>query len=1293
MRKCKIRGLSLLMTLVLAGSTVFTDSGMRTVKAEDKEVVAAVSPWAYYDGIMDNSKTYTERGYQYASEVTGSNATYQGALLSDVDLSMYKEIRFAVKSDGSAYYEIGGAIENSWNLSAGNGNKWIEIKLTVENNAFRLYSPGWTEYTYPLDMNLSELQMRFGTTGTFLMTEVRGILRDDATDTLKVVADNFSTHTGTFDSAERPVHQATGSTLADTAWTAAEYSLTSVQLETYEKLLFYIRKTTDDTAAWFESAGYFGITALKTKWVELKMTRNDDGTWKLYFGGKVSQESVALSELSQITAKFGTASYAFSEVFGVKRAGLTYETGDVNEDLSVDIRDLCFEKKAVKAYEEHGTCPAGCDIVRDNALNDRDMGKLRNILLTGEVVAASKSWANAKGSSDDNALSEVKGMGYEHTTKTGNGDETYTLESNLMADLDVSIYSEIRFAVKSDGAAYWQFRESDAETDIAAGNSTEWVEIKFVDEGNDRDYLQCYVNGAWNKAQLKKNGNLSDYKMMYNMGGTLLMTEVRGTLRKDVTGKTQVIRDCMRDGSGTVSYTELPIYGADKATLFENLGWNHSTTLPDISLSSYGMVKFYVKNMTGNTQYLGVTNDKNNWESKEKAYGQSWAEVRFQLNENSKWDVYIGGEKILSSLDITNTNQIYISYGNNVTCYISEVFAADRSFFVTSREILSSDGSMQYALQYDSTYDFAAEEFIKYMKESTGADFSASEATKKIVIGTQYAVDNQMDFSKLTTDHGYVIQESGNDLYVYGRTVQGTLNGVYELLNRAIGLEIYTDDCYTFSYQTGTAIQVDVKDSDSVFNPKIDYNFDLNGETRNHASYRKRLGYVLDYEVLGGSAHAETSFVKDTSYFTGTLTNGHMPLDEKTAKEAAKWLYETGVRNNKREEYLFGLSDDRAWNDSTEAGQARTDQYVTFMNLLVKELSTIMKNSEPDRTISVILVAYANTVKAPSVTMEPQDNVRMSVMYAPSSANWYKSMKDEVNQSVPVGDDAGKTVFTYHVTEEFTKWKNAVKETGDIYLWTYHTYFDNYLSPFDCFDSLYENYKLAAEMGVKGVYDNVQYNNAVASDWNRLKVYLRSELVKYPDMTKDEYNERIDKFIKAYFGPSADLMKTAFTSERTILNGVYENNKANANVFRQNYGCGQAAVMFSTQGNYEKWGLTRTQKYLVVGDYSYGGTFKTEVLASMNSALNMIGLKVSVGEISKEQGEVYTSRIQLEMLSIRYILLAVPSKGKADSSNSDTFAVLAEDCNQAGLTKYKEVAPQDNTLITETDLKTLAGWN
>ncbi len=655
------------------------------------------APWAYEIGTMSNNETYEDGGYQYATKVAGSTSCYAGTTFSDVDLSIYSEVRFALKSINNGWYEIGKVSDGNYSLIAGNGNEWTEIKLVDEGNGyFETYVDGNKKDSLQLSLNanLNELQMKYSSTsGTLLyMTEVRGTLRENATSSLKVVADSFNNKTGEDVTDEKPIYESTKCTKVQfTQW--ENYSqLADLSFENYSKVIFYTRRTDSAENIWFEikksdADDNVFANVIGSKWVEIKYLRNSDDTWDLYVGGSKRESNITMSNLSNTKAKYGTGTYIFSQVFAVEKNKAdepekTYETGDVNKDESIDIIDLVCEKKAVCSYtEDNKNYNKIYDLVKDNVLDNLDLAKLRNIIATKEVVIAANPWAYCEGNTDTTALSQVRKKGYEQVTTIDKNNNAYA--TALMTDVDLSIYKEVRFSLKSDGSTWWEICKAEDNfnnQNIASNNGSEWVEVRLtMEKSEDIEVLRLYVNGKWTATTLPCDSNLSDLKMKYLLTGKLMMTELRGKIKSDSTSRFKVIKNCAKDAQGTVSYTELPIYEAEKSTLLTE-SWNHSQTLPSIDLTKYGIVKFYVKNSENSAKYLELNDGKSEW-NKSVQLSQNWAEVKFVVNEDGTWNVYLAGNLIYENLSITNTNRIYISYGSEAQVYISEVFAMDKSFF------------------------------------------------------------------------------------------------------------------------------------------------------------------------------------------------------------------------------------------------------------------------------------------------------------------------------------------------------------------------------------------------------------------------------------------------------------------------------------------------------------------------------------------------------------------------------------------------------------------------------------
>ncbi len=86
-----------------------------------------------------------------------------------------------------------------------------------------------------------------------------------------------------------------------------------------------------------------------------------------------------------------------------------------------------------------------------------------------------------------------------------------------------------------------------------------------------------------------------------------------------------------------------------------------------------------------------------------------------------------------------------------------------------------------------------------------------------------------------------------------------------------------------------------------------------------------------------------------------------------------------------------------------------------------------------------------------------------------------------------------------------------------MYVWDYSTDFTFNLSAFPINTTLRENKSWFYDLGVRG-----EFNNAVTGttgEFGPLKAYLIGELQWDPKMPEDEYNEKINSFLKAYYGP------------------------------------------------------------------------------------------------------------------------------------------------------------------------------
>lgn len=612
--KIRLNGSSeLLFTSLVA----IADPDYKEPEEEIKGVMVYASPWAYGKVSVTTDASAKKLGYAYVTTAAGGNEAYSGARLSDIDLSEYTSIRFALKSNTANWWEIGKAADHKYNLIAGNATEWVECELRFENDAFTLYENGVKkEMTLADNANLSDLEMRFAVSGTISMTEVRGEKKENITGKRKVVAGSFNDLSGTFTDEDKPIPEAAGSMIVTTTWSATKTPMADVSLAGYTKVLFYAKKTAG--GGWFES-NYFGSEQLSDSWVEFKLLKNTDGTWNLYRGGVLTSENVTMNNLSAIEATYGDATYAFSQVFAVEAEG----------QATPDTPDTPQEKE-------------------------------------GMIVSA--SWTYPAGSMDHTKTYTEKG--YQYATVVSGSEDTYS--GSRLSDADLSLYKEVRFALKSDGNAWYEIGKVSTNTwDSFAGNSAQWTEIRLTDEGNG--YFQAYVNDEWNKANFPLDMNLSELQMRFGTSGTVILTEVRGELRTDAKSSLSVIRDCIYTGTTeSVSDVKMPIREATKVMKASTTwGWGPMT---DISISTYQTLRFYAMNTADGDSYIELKVGKDATYVPRNVK-KSWVEFRFDKNTDGTWNVYVAGQKVVENVALANLNEIQICYGTG-SYYFSEVFAA-----------------------------------------------------------------------------------------------------------------------------------------------------------------------------------------------------------------------------------------------------------------------------------------------------------------------------------------------------------------------------------------------------------------------------------------------------------------------------------------------------------------------------------------------------------------------------------------------------------------------------------------
>ena len=352
-----------------------------------------------------------------------------------------------------------------------------------------------------------------------------------------------------------------------------------------------------------------------------------------------------------------------------------------------------------------------------------------------------------------------------------------------------------------------------------------------------------------------------------------------------------------------------------------------------------------------------------------------------------------------------------------------------------------------------------------------------------------------------------------------------------------------------------------------------------------------------------------------------------------TVVESAKTSIQT---NTDKEYFLFTLP------DSMYA--SNTAEHVIFMNELTARLDAWLAANNSTRKIQVAMFAYNGTLEAPSAsnlsatsygTAQNPDyfyngtNAEVRVIFAPVGARYPLKLDDELNQH----KNTDKNAFSEETISELLSDWGALGANLDF--WLYGTDFVNYLMPIDTISNMQYNFQLLSRYGDGMMQLQLQTyaEKNVGTDWQRLKTYLASELAK--DVNAD-VEELQANFMQAMYGAGAAAMQNLLKSQQAYC--TYDN--------------------FNTKD--PTLSSNTTEKYFGVtnGSVKFLNTiyFDQSTLKSWMNYINQAKDAVNAANISDAAKAAYIERIEVEALSIRYMLIFLHKNTTYDASESAWIA-------------------------------------
>lgn len=494
---------------------------------------------------------------------------------------------------------------------------------------------------------------------------------------------------------------------------------------------------------------------------------------------------------------------------------------------------------------------------------------------------------------------------------------------------------------------------------------------------------------------------------------------------------------------------------------------------------------------------------------------------------------------------------------------------------------------------------------------------------------------------------GYLVKTVGQSVFMAGGQY-GDLYAVYEFLRQQFDYECYAVD--EIKLETNVRNKK-LLDFDVVDIPDIDLRVNNYGEARFNAAYSRRLRMNSFEDIwvnLGGTTfhnffETVPKEIYQEEHPDWYSTDGKQLCltrdTENLARVVAEKIKEALDENRTASAVSFTAEDVYAWCTCSECTAMRekygTDaaSYIKFINIVAKDVKEWLAEEQPGREVKIAIFAYMKTEEAPvtqdadgtyrpiddSVVLE--DNV--VCLYAPINANYYYDFYNAENA-------------TYANT--LKAW-SALADS--IYLWSYSTYFGNYLLPYDNFNSMQGIYRFAYENGVEYCFDQGQYNQTtVSTDWGRLKLYLNSKLQWDCSLNMQAL---IDDWFENYFKDAAEPMQAFFNAERTYytylvdeknISGVtagYPNSLLNRTSFPQGVLSGFLGYIDEAYAAIEPLAASDPALWEKLCDrinlesislrylywYLYKGTMTAAAAESYKEALYSDCLKLSVGRYSE----------------------------------------------------------------------------
>ena len=539
------------MCMKLASSGNFYLTEVRGV--EDENYVApdgyAHGEILVADAPVDFSGTADENvnllgGYKKNTVVAGSNTTYGGKALVDVDMDRYLQVRFSICAvESGKYVEMGLVANGNFSSHAFSRSKWTwdEFKLVRDGDVVRIYKNGniIDGFTIPANGNLSDIQIKFASSGTFYVSEVLAVADPNYVEKADVTFIGGEGYTYSIEDCRVEV----GTSVEFSVILAENYNqsaivvkangvevdavdgkYTVVASEDVEITVEGVKKNevlvadlvvaSSGTASDFinTAGGYKKSTVINGKYnvvnlVNIDLAQYTEIRFSVYCEGAKYIE-IALDN-TMPKPRLSTNSESWTEmvlknegngVYQAYRNGVWYDfsipVGTTFGDCVIRLGDggVFYFSEVYGIVDPNYVAPEYAD----------GYSRVANLIADGEGTES--DFINTAG-------------GYKYSTVINGKYQVLNL-----ADIDLSQYTEIRFSIYCGGDKYVEIGSDSSLSTKLSFHGEKWTEVVLKNEGNG--VFQAYRNGEWYNFSIPEDATLSDCAIRLGNGGTFYFSEV-----------------------------------------------------------------------------------------------------------------------------------------------------------------------------------------------------------------------------------------------------------------------------------------------------------------------------------------------------------------------------------------------------------------------------------------------------------------------------------------------------------------------------------------------------------------------------------------------------------------------------------------------------------------------------------------------------------------------------------------------------------------------------------------------